>query len=162
MTTQKRIVMIELSRVQKSAVGSVRVPRWDLISYAIRESGRRWTKYLLHLNICQSRLTQTLSAGMNLPLLRAYLSTFRLHVLEEMRTGLLYTHGTQDPELENPSQLRNFARTQVSFARGSFQQADARGAPLHKRLVSFPRGEISLIQDGLDDWLDICELFSDR
>jgi hypothetical protein len=52
-------------------------------------------------------------------------------------------------------------RTQVSLARGSFQQADAGRTALHKRLVSFPRGEINLVQDGLDDWLDICELFSD-
>ena len=145
MTTQKMTVVIELSWVQKSAIGSVRLPRWYLKSYAIRESGGRGTKYLFHLSICQSRLTQTLSAGMNLPLFRAYLSTFRLHVLEEMRTGLLYTHGTQDPELENPSQLGNFARTQVSLTRGSFQQADARRAALHKRLMSFPRRGISLV-----------------
>jgi len=134
----------------------------NLKSYAIRGSGRGWTKYLFHLNICQRRLARTLSAGMNLPLWGAYLSTFRLQVLERTRTGLLYTHGTQNPELEDSPQLRNFARTQISLARGSFQQADAGRPALHKRLVSFPRREICLIQDGLDNRLDICELFSDR
>jgi hypothetical protein len=39
---------------------------WDLKSYVVRGSGRGWTKYVFHLNICQSRLARTLRAGTNL------------------------------------------------------------------------------------------------
>lgn len=38
---------------------------WDLKSYVVRGSGRGWTKYMFHLNICQSRLTRTFRTGMN-------------------------------------------------------------------------------------------------